>query len=108
MSVISESKKLLAARKRLEQCEQEYESQRLVVHNALVNSNQEYIDVDGFRITHVPESTVMIFTQDGLRAELLRRGLREPAITQVIASSKTEAARDSIIRITKLKSVSAP
>ncbi len=108
MSIESESKKLLVARERLEQCEQEYENQRLVVHNALVNGNQEFIDVDGFRIAHVPESTLMMFTQDGLRAELIRRGLREPAIAQVIASSKTEAARDSIIRITKLKAVQAP
>jgi hypothetical protein len=105
MNLESEAKKLLAARKHFEQCEQEYENQRLVVHNALVNANQEFIDVDGFRIAHVPESNVMIFTKEGLRSELIRRGLGEAAIAQVIASSKTEAERDSIIRITKLKPV---
>ena len=105
MSVEIEVRKLLSTRRQLEQCEQEYENQRLTVHNALVNLNREFVDVDGFRIAHVPESTVMIFTQDGLRAELQRRGLSETAIAQVIASSKTESARDSIIRITKLKAV---
>jgi hypothetical protein len=103
MSIESEAKNLLAARERLERCEQEYEDQRLVVHNALVNDNREFIDLDGFRITHVPESCMMMLTQEGLRAELLRRGLGEPDILAIIAASKVETPRGSTIRVVKLK-----
>jgi hypothetical protein len=99
----SEARKLLVVKERFEQCQHEYETQRLLVCNALVNLNREFIDVDGFRITYVPESTVMVFTKEGLRTMLMCRGLNETAIEQVIATSKIENARDSIIRITKLK-----
>jgi hypothetical protein len=80
MSIKSEARKLLDVRTRFEQCEQEYENQRLVVHNALVNGNQEFIDVDGFRISHVPESSVMMFSRDGLRRNFCAEGWVKPTL----------------------------
>ena len=102
MSVESKAKELLSLRARLDQCEHDYENQRLDVHNALVNAGLEFIEVDGFKIAHVPESTVMLFRRDLLKQELLSRGLSEAVVVAIMSASKEETTRDGILRITKI------
>lgn len=102
MSVESAARKLLELRTRLDQLDREYEAQRLEVHNALVNAQKDFVEVDGYKIAHVPESTYMQFSQELLRTELKRLGLNDQAINGVIFASKAETTRDNIIRVTKI------
>lgn len=90
MPIENEARKLLELKRKLEQTEYEYEEQRINVHNILVNSVQQYIEIDGFKISKVYDYAQLIFNRDLLKQQLRNDGLTDEQINGIIARSKEE------------------
>lgn len=102
MILEEEARLLLKLKQELEDKEKEYEDQRLIVHNKLVNRTPSQIEIDGFRISKIDDYTQMRFDKDLLLQELKNKGLTDSQISVIIAGSKAEKIVFGLIKIVEL------
>ena len=102
MSLKTEVTKLIEAKSVLENAEKDYEAQRLVVRNGLIEESRNTIDHDGFRIARVDDKIVRRFSIAELREQLQWHYLTDPAIEDIISHSKAESVIKGVLRVTRI------
>ena len=79
-----------------------YDEQRITVHNALVNAQQDSISIDGYRITHSPDTVTRSLNRGLLNESLHRHAIPEPTIAAILTESTKESPRSGDITMRRL------
>jgi hypothetical protein len=96
------ARQLVRARIAFDAAKARYDEQRIAVHNAPVNAQQDSIAIDGYRITHSPDTVARSLNRELLNASLLRHSIPEPTITAILTESTKETPRSGDIIMRRL------
>ena len=96
------ARELVRARLAFDAAKTRYDEQRITVHNALVNAQQDSIAIDGYRITHSPDTVTRSLNRGLLNESMVRHAIPEATITTILAESTKESPRSGDIIMRRL------
>lgn len=98
------AKELIETKKQLDEITQKYSDIRTKMHNELVNSGKQTIEVDGYRITKAKPYRMKIYSRDGVTNGLRRiLDLSDEVIIDVLVASQNEVEVHGDIVVRKLQ-----
>lgn len=96
------ARELVRARIAFDAAKARYDDQRIAVHNALVNAQQDSIAIDGYSITHSPDTVTRSLNRQLLNESLVRHSVPEPTIAAILTESTKESPRSGDIIMRRL------
>ena len=96
------ARELVRARIAFDAAKARYDEQRITVHNALVNAQQDSIAIDGYRITHSPDTVSHSLNRQLLNESLVRHAIPEDTIAAILTESTKETPRSGDIIMRRL------